>query len=616
MLYNTDIICISSIDWDFVWQGHQEIMSTLADNGNRILFIENTGVRTPGLRDLPRLKKRIKNWLRSVKGIRKEKENLYIYSPLILPFPYSKIARFINRHLLIPGLMKWIKSSGFSKPIIWTFLPTGLVLDVIDAVDNRLVIYYCIDNFSASSPQAKKIRNTEKTLIADADIVFVTSKKLHDLCSQYNTDVHIFSYGINTDIYKKASDAKMDVPEDMAAIKHPIVGYVGGVHKWIDFKLVKFLASVHPDKSFAFVGPIQTDVSELADLKNIYFLGQKAYDKLPSYVSQFDICLIPYLITEYTNNVYPTKINEYLALGKPVVSTPIPEVESFNERNNDVVFIGRTKEHFSSIVGETLSGKDSDEVRHKRMDIAIQEGSWKAKIDNMSSLIEKKISSKEKEISLKWKDNLLKLYKKSKRKLIPVAGGLLLIYLTIFYTPLLWFIARPLKVSTPLEKADVIIALAGGVGESGKAGQGYEERVQYAVELYKKGYASNIILSSGFRYAIKEAEVMKALAVSLGVPEASIILEENARNTYENVKFSSDILLKKDGRRAILISSPYHMKRLSLVCKKVAPNIYFIYAPIPSSIFYGKESGVQAKHIFAIFHEYLGIIYYFFKGYI
>ena len=81
MLRGQDIVCISSIDWDFIWQGHQEIMSTLAAHGNRVLFIENTGVRAPTLQDLPRLKRRLVNWWRSTRGFRKEKENLYLYSP-------------------------------------------------------------------------------------------------------------------------------------------------------------------------------------------------------------------------------------------------------------------------------------------------------------------------------------------------------------------------------------------------------------------------------------------------------------------------------------------------------------------------------------------------------
>ena len=99
MLKNENIICISSIDWDFIWQQHQAIMSRLAKNGNKVLFIENTGVRPPKISDVPRIKKRFINWLKSARGFRKEAENLYIYSPLILPFPYWRVARWINGYL-------------------------------------------------------------------------------------------------------------------------------------------------------------------------------------------------------------------------------------------------------------------------------------------------------------------------------------------------------------------------------------------------------------------------------------------------------------------------------------------------------------------------------------
>ncbi|PYM03874.1 MAG: hypothetical protein DMD82_15995, partial [Candidatus Rokuibacteriota bacterium] len=88
MLRGRDIVCISSIDWDFIWQGHQQIMSTLAAQGNRVLFIENTGVRPPRLQDFHRLRHRVEQWWRSTKGFRREREDLYVFSPLIVPFPY------------------------------------------------------------------------------------------------------------------------------------------------------------------------------------------------------------------------------------------------------------------------------------------------------------------------------------------------------------------------------------------------------------------------------------------------------------------------------------------------------------------------------------------------
>ena len=191
MLQSQNIICISSIDWDFIWQGHQEIMSAFTAYGNRVLFIENTGIRAPTLRDLPRLKKRFINWSKGIKGIRREKENLYIFSPLVLPFPYSRIARWINKHILLFYLNRWMKTMDFNDPIIWTFLPTGLTLDLINNINKKIAIYYCIDNFAVSSSSARKVSLTEKKLIKQSDLVFVTAKELYKHCSQYSQHKHL-----------------------------------------------------------------------------------------------------------------------------------------------------------------------------------------------------------------------------------------------------------------------------------------------------------------------------------------------------------------------------------------------------------------------------------------
>ena len=615
MLKNQDIICISSIDWDFIWQGHQEIMSALSSNGNRVLFIENTGVRAPGMRDLPRLKKRLYNWLHSVKGIRKEKENLYIYSPVILPFPYSRIARRINIHLIVPTLERWIRSVGFSNPIVWTFLPTGLVLDIIDAINSKVLIYYCIDNFSASSPSARRVEKTEKRLLEKVDLVFVTAKNLYDRCSQHNRNVHMFPFGVNLEIYEKVK-ADDRIPDDLAGIEHPIVGYVGGIHKWIDFDLVEYAARTNKNASFVFIGPEQADTRALKSTPNIHFLGQKRYEILPSYIRNFDVCLIPYLVTEYTKNVYPTKLTEYLSLGKAVISTALPEAKMFNERNGNVISIAGTKEAFSAFITQAVRENAPAEVVKRRMKVAAAEGSWSDKIEKMSELIEKQFLDKEKDRAARWKDNLLRLYNRSRKKLLPLATAAAIFYFTVFHTPLIWIMGGPLKISNTVDKADAIVVLAGGMGESGNAGQGYEERVKYGVNLFKKGYASHLVLVSGYRYVFQEAEVMKALSLSMDVPKDASTLEENGSTTYESVKNLGSVMRNHEWGKAILVSSPYHMRRLSLVCNKIAPTIQFIYAPLPHSMFFGDEKRVRLKHVLAIAHEYIGIIYYYFKGYI
>jgi len=623
MIKNRNIICISSIDWDFIWQGHQEIMSGLAKTGNRILFIENTGVRAPGIRDFARIRHRIKNWLRGVKGIRQEMANLYIFSPIVLPFPYLRIARWINRHLILSILEKWIRIADFYDAIIWTFLPTPLSMDIINNLQHRGLVYYCIDNFRASSSGAKRINQYEIKLLKQADLVFVTSKALYDHSSNYNQNVHSFPFAVNFPLFEKVRKKETDCPEELRGIKKPIIGYVGGVHKWVDQKLIAETAQACPDYSFVFIGPLQIDVSALSEIKNIYFLGKKEHKDIPYLVKFFDLCIIPYVVSDYTKNVYPTKLNEYHALGKPVIATAVPEIINFNKENDNLVFVCEDAKGFVDCIEKAVSPADSSLIE-KRVNSA-KNNSWHKRIEGMSLLIKEMLENKSHTIN-NLPAKLLNFYRRSRRKIFPLIAGGMSAYLLLFYTPLVWFLARPLKISQPAKTADCIVVLGGGVGESGRAGQGYEERVQHAVDLYERGFARNIIFSSGYSYAFKETMVMKALAVSLGIPERVIILENQAANTYQNVLFTKDILNKNGWDSMLLISSPYHMRRVWFVFKKIGDQIDVTYSPLPNSLFYARENRDQhgrrawkqitSSQIRGIAHEYLGIIYYWYKGWI
>ncbi|MGH7899309.1 MAG: hypothetical protein ACREQQ_15240, partial [Candidatus Binatia bacterium] len=203
-LSDQDILCFSSIDWDFIWQGHQEIMSTLAARGNRILFVENTGVRTPALRDLRRVLHRIRNRWQSTKGFRQVRENLVVYSPLILPFPYSRVARSVNRRLMMRALRQWMRASDSHRPIFWTFLPTPLALDLIRELDPKLTVYYCVDDLASSSRQARRITTSEIELFRRADLVFVTSERLRARAVAYGRHVHSFPFGVSFPKFENA----------------------------------------------------------------------------------------------------------------------------------------------------------------------------------------------------------------------------------------------------------------------------------------------------------------------------------------------------------------------------------------------------------------------------
>lgn len=622
MLKNKNIICVSSIDWDFIWQGHQEIMSTFAGEGNRVLFIENTGIRSPTFKDIPRIRKRIINWFKSIKGFRKEAENLYVYSPLILPFPYSRIARRINNYLMLTALKQWMKVMHFDSPIVWTFLPTGIALDVIRNVNAEASVYYYIADFNNLVKNYSKLKKTEEKVIKECDVIFVQGRYFEKRCLEFNENVFIFPFGVNTEAFENFKKEGAAIPQDLKDIPRPIVGYVGGVHRHIDFKLIKDIAGMHPEWSIVMVGPVQAPVSQVKALKNVYLLGKKDFSQLPAYINQFNACIVPYLLTDYTETVYPTKINEYHIMGKPVISTNLPEVVSSDK--DHLVSIARDAEDFAGKIRCAMKD-DTEELRTARI-LAAKNNSWHNRIEEMSGRIEDAINAKSRDITVTWQKKFTELYRGSRRKVIALSVTAVLSWAVIFYTPLVWYLAGPLKFSQEPGSADAIVVFAGGVGETGQAGQGYEERVDYAVELYKKGFAKNLIFSSGARSTFPEPYVMKALAISLGVPPEAIVLEDQAASTYENVTLTDKVLNERKWKRIILISSPYHMRRASLVFRKTAPDKEVVYSPVADSQFYrhgGKdEKGgkiyrqVNLSQIKAIIHEYIAIGYYRLKGYI
>ncbi len=621
MIRNENIICISSIDWDFIWQGHQEIMSTFARNGNRVLFIENTGVRAPGLGDIQRLKKRLVNWFKSVRGFREEMENLYVYSPVILPFPYSRIARYINRYMLINPIKKWMKAMEFHEPIIWTFLPTGIALDIINNIDNKLLVYYCIADFNELSGDPEKTRKTEDDLMRRSSLVFAQCAALKKRCAGLNSNVHIFPFGVKMETFDNSRPPRPnDVPEDMKDIKRPIIGYVGGIHRHIDFKLIRFVANERPEWSVVLIGPAQTSLAELDGLANVHLLGKKDFSVLPDYVRQFDVSIIPYEVSKYTDTVFPTKLNEYHAMGKPVVSTALPEVINFNKENDDLVLTARSHAEFVSHLQAAINKNDDAGLIRERVASA-RRNSWTARIEAMSALMEGAIEKRKRAV-ISWQQAVLKFYKGSRKGALTAVGAILALYLLVFHTPLVWFAAEPLKITQTPQKADCIVVFGGGVGESGRAGQGYEERVGYAVELYKKGYASHLIFCSAYTKFFEETLLMKAIAVALGVPKDAIILEDQARNTFSDVKFTREILVKEKWNKVLLVSSPYNMLRARLVFEHIAKDIDVVYTPLPQSAFYAHDvknvfqSQVNVQQIKAIFHEYFGILYYWWKGWI
>ena len=597
-----DVICISSIDWDFIWQGHQEIMSRLAAQGHRVLFIENTGVRPPRFGDLPRVMSRLRNWRRGTKGFREERPNLFIHSPIVVPLPYSRLAQWLNKRILMRGINRWMRAVGVTRPVVWTFLPTPLARAVIADIDPALTIYYCIDDLASSSREARKIVKSEQALFKSADLVFVTSERLRERAAEASSRVHLFPFAVNLAVFEKSREQNEAVPADLQALPRPVAGYVGGLHQWVDQDLLAAAAAKLPHVSFALIGPQQTDVSRLMALPNIHFFGQRPHGELPRYVRGFDVGLVPYRITEYTANVYPTKLNEYLVMGKPVVATDLAEIRRFNVEHGDIVRIAGSADAYAHEISDAVSAAAPPAGVARRIAVA-ESNSWERRLEKMSRLIDDEVNIRAAK-STGWEERIRRLYGGPAK----IAAAVLIAYLVVFQTNLVWWLAAPLRISAPASPADAIVVLAGGVGESGRAGVGVQERVSKAVSLFRDGVAPRVIISSGFVFTLREAEVMKAIAVDNGVPADAIILEERAANTFENVQFTSEILRNMGWRRIALVSSPYHMRRATMTWHKVAPDIEVVPTPPESSLFYAHHRGASLEQIQGLAHEYAASI--------
>lgn len=406
MISGRDIICIASIEWDFLWQGHQEINLRLARAGNRILYIENTGVRSPGLKDTRRILKRVKHWAGSLGsgGVREVAHNIHVCSPLVLPPFGSSLQRRINRQLLLPLVKRTAQGLGMKDALLWTYLPTDTAIDMINLLSTRrsVIIYYCIADFSQLTPHTRKLRESERAMAESSDLIFAQGPELALHCVQWNENVHIFPFGVNLDAFPlelgngnhaPSHSQNGSMPRALQSLQRPFIGYIGGLHKHVDFGLLIAMARARPGWSWILVGALQTDIGELSSLPNVFLLGQQPHMDLAHYVRAFDVCIVPYVNSLYTATVVPTKINEYLAVGKPVVSTRLPAVCEFNEQHNILFTSTNQPDNFLEEIERALHSPADDATMKRRREVASL-GDWERRLEAMSELMERELCVK------------------------------------------------------------------------------------------------------------------------------------------------------------------------------------------------------------------------------
>ncbi len=323
-LRGRDLVVFSN-DWGGDPLSKVHIMRILARD-NRVLWVNSIGNRSPraNAHDLLRIAKKV--WA-FAGGIREVERNIFVLSPLAVPVYGSEWARKTNGLLLRAQVLVAMKRLGFRRPVSWSFLPASA--PVSGTLGEELVVYHCVDEFSAFSDTNKAhIAELERRLLQKADLVITSAEPLFESKAKHNVRTVLVRHGVDYAHFVKAADAATPVPADVQDLPKPIIGFFGLIADWVDLDVFAACARAFPNGSVVLIGKVMpnVDVSPLTALPNVHLLGRKRYDELPGYCRGFDVALMPFKINELTLHANPLKVREYLAAGLPVVSSNIPEV--------------------------------------------------------------------------------------------------------------------------------------------------------------------------------------------------------------------------------------------------------------------------------------------------
>jgi len=377
--FPTEILYFAVNRWDSMVQREQHLMLGLSRT-YRILFID------PPLSYATILlgKSQGKRWAFKSR-LHRVNERLLVYTPPAFP-PCSQYFRCINSlniRLLI-SLAKGVLDKLYFKDYM-VGVGRPFLADVIKRLNPRLSYYDCSDDY-AEFPglRADKgmLREAEEELLRTVDLVFCSSEELTKAKSLYNKNSFFLPNGVDLDSLQDR-DSVMETPPEMKDVKKPIIGYIGTIGEWFDFDTLIALAQKRHDWAFVLIGPLASGrySSLLQKASNIYWLGEKSFVELLSYLKFFDVCTIPFKVNEFTMKIYPTKFHQYLAAGKPVVSSPLPDLLAFKPWVDFYTDAREMEEKIDRAIRE-----DSEEKALERRRIA-SENTWDERVKSMIEIL-------------------------------------------------------------------------------------------------------------------------------------------------------------------------------------------------------------------------------------
>lgn len=363
-------VSYSITPWYGVWQRPQQFATRFATH-YRGIYVDPMGLQHVVATDAP-------------PEINSHSDALTVFCPRVLPMgkTHSKIIDF-NDALIIARLDRMIKELGLGNPVLVTNTP--LADGIAAGYPWRAVAFDVIDDFTKWAWSPSDAVEREARLFRKADTVFTGTYALWEKKRGFHPETEFIPCGVEVDHFIKANDPGLKIPSDIEELKRkgPVIGYFGGLNERIDADLLVYLADAIPDASVVLIGPIFADfgLSDFEDkwasllpypsspgfrLKpkpaNLHLLGIRKYQDLPAYLKAFDVCLLPYVLSDATIDIHPVKGLEYLAAGRPVVSTPLPDVLTFYK---GIIDVAETYRGFVELVRQNLSSGNTDKNRER-----------------------------------------------------------------------------------------------------------------------------------------------------------------------------------------------------------------------------------------------------------
>ena len=352
------VIALVPDHWGTQWQSRHFMLTRLA----RYFQIVWVNPARPWREVVGELKSR-----RSGEPYRNLPSGFTVYDPGWLPKLYRPAwaGKWLFRQRLL-GARKILTKKGCRQIVLYLWRPE--LQEALNLVDFDLSCYHIDDEYSFSEVDVP-LAESEARLIEQVDQVFIHSPALLEKKGRINPRTRFVPNGVD---YAMLAQVHPE-PADLAAIPRPRIGYSGWVKKTLDWNLLEHLAKRHVNWSFVFVGQSKDDeqtrsaIALLSRYRNVHFLGAKSTSELAAYPGYFDVCIMPYSLTDYAKYGYPLKVHEYLAAGKPTVGARMRTLQDFES----VVLLARTTDEWSAALLKALDdGMDSQTRRERRQAVA------------------------------------------------------------------------------------------------------------------------------------------------------------------------------------------------------------------------------------------------------